>query len=110
MSQIADFSASQLLSLYRDRQLSPVEATKAALEAIDTYLCPIRDFDGRIVALQMRLYNPGDGGRYRWISSPEQTLPLLVGDSLENPLAVFHPVKPKGIALVEGTGAKPLTL
>ncbi|MBG1264236.1 amidase [Nostoc commune] len=40
MSEIADLSAlsaSQLLSLYRDRQLSPVAATKAALERINTY-------------------------------------------------------------------------
>ncbi len=37
MSKIADLSASDLLSLYRDRQLSPTEATKAALERINTY-------------------------------------------------------------------------
>ncbi|MBD2213245.1 amidase [Nostoc linckia FACHB-104] len=37
MSEITNFSASQLISLYRDRQLSPVEVTKAALERIDTY-------------------------------------------------------------------------
>jgi len=37
MSEIADFSASKLLSLYRDRQLSPVEATEAALKRINTY-------------------------------------------------------------------------
>ncbi|KAF3889560.1 MULTISPECIES: amidase [Nostocales] len=37
MSEITDFSASQLLSLYRERQLSPLEATKAALEQIHTY-------------------------------------------------------------------------
>lgn len=73
----------------------------------DGYLCPIRDFDGYIVALQLRLYNPGDGGRYRWVSSSDQTLPLLVQDNLENPLAVFHPAQPQGIALVEGTGTKP---
>ncbi|GAA6623936.1 amidase [Scytonema sp. NUACC26] len=44
MSEIADFSASQLLSLYRDRQLSPVEATKAALERIDTYNTSVNAF------------------------------------------------------------------
>jgi aspartyl-tRNA(Asn)/glutamyl-tRNA(Gln) amidotransferase subunit A len=37
MSEIADLSASQLLSLYGDRQLSPVAVTKAALERINTY-------------------------------------------------------------------------
>ncbi|WP_228058880.1 hypothetical protein [Nostoc sp. LEGE 06077] len=37
MSEIADLSAAQLLSLYSDRQLSPVAVTKAALERINTY-------------------------------------------------------------------------
>ncbi|BAY64928.1 amidase [Calothrix brevissima NIES-22] len=37
MSEITNLSASQLISLYRDRQLSPVEVTKTALERIDTY-------------------------------------------------------------------------
>ena len=91
-----------------DKRLPGVtESGKKLIVSGDGYLCPIRDFEGRIVALQLRLYNPGDGGRYRWVSSSEQTLPLLVGDSLENPLAVFHPAKSQGIALVEGTGAKP---
>ncbi|WP_228038735.1 hypothetical protein [Nostoc sp. LEGE 12450] len=44
MSDIADFSASQLLSLYRDRQLSPVAATKAALERINTYNSSVNAF------------------------------------------------------------------
>lgn len=44
MSEIANFSASQLLSLYRDRQLSPVEATKAALEQINTYNSSVNAF------------------------------------------------------------------
>ncbi|MBD2303215.1 hypothetical protein [Nostoc sp. FACHB-190] len=78
----------------------------------DGYLCPVRDFDGHIVGLQLRLYNPGENeGRYRWVNTPgssHQILRLVIGDDLENPLAVFHPTaKPKGIALAEGTGAKP---
>ncbi|AUB43817.1 gatA, aspartyl-tRNA (plasmid) [Nostoc flagelliforme CCNUN1] len=44
MSEITDLSASQLLSLYRDRQLSPVEATKAALERINTYNSSVNAF------------------------------------------------------------------
>lgn len=91
-----------------DKRLPGVtEDGKKLIVSGDGYLCPIRDFEGRIVALQLRLYNPGDGGRYRWVSSSEQTLPLLVGESLENPLAIFHPAKSQGVALVEGTGAKP---
>lgn len=91
-----------------DKRLPGVtEDGKKLIVSGDGYLCPTRDFDGYIGAFQVRLYNPGDGGRFRWGSSPEQTLPLLVGDSLENPLAVFHCPKPEGIALVEGVGAKP---
>ncbi|MBN4001885.1 amidase [Nostoc sp. LPT] len=44
MSEIADFSASKLLSLYRDRQLSPTEVTKAALERINTYNSQVNAF------------------------------------------------------------------
>ena len=75
----------------------------------DGYLCPLRDYDGKITASQLRLYNPessGDG-RYRWISSERQTLSLNIGDSLENPLTVFKPENPTGISIVEGTGVKP---
>ncbi|WP_375449055.1 hypothetical protein [uncultured Nostoc sp.] len=95
-----------------DKRLPGVtEDGKRLIVSGDGYLCPIRDFEGRIVALQLRLYNPGeDEGRYRSVSSsenPHQILPLVVGDALENPLAVFHPAKPEAIALVEGTGTKP---
>ncbi|MBL1201687.1 MAG: amidase [Nostoc sp. GBBB01] len=44
MSDIADLSASQLLSLYSDRELSPVEATKAALERINAYNSSVNAF------------------------------------------------------------------
>ena len=76
----------------------------------DGYLCPLLDFDNRIVGLQLRLHNPLDGNRYRWLSdSSSQTLALLIkGEYLENPLAMFRPEgKPEGIALAEGTGVKP---
>ena len=73
----------------------------------DGYLCPLKDYDGKIVALQLRLHNPDNSGRYRWISSSAQTLALNIGDSLENPLTVFKPETPTGIAIVEGTGPKP---
>ena len=74
----------------------------------DGYLCPVRDFEGRIVGMQLRLHNPIDGNRYRWLSTPgEATLKLQPED--ENPIAVFHPPggKPEGIAIIEGTGTKP---
>ena len=74
----------------------------------DGYLCPLKDFDGRITGLQLRLHQPQDGNRYRWLSTP-QTATLKLQPENENPLAVFHPPgdKPYGIALCEGTGAKP---
>jgi hypothetical protein len=74
------------------------------------YLCPLRDYAGRIVALQLRLHEAANTGRYRWISTSKQTLALDVNGALENPLTVFKPTKPtnpSGIALVEGVGVKP---
>ncbi|WP_026730801.1 hypothetical protein [Fischerella sp. PCC 9605] len=72
------------------------------------YLCPVRDFTGRIVAAQLRLHNPIDGNRYKWLSTPS-TATLKVQPEDELPLAVFHPPSgaPSGIAIVEGVGAKP---
>ena len=74
----------------------------------DGYLHPVRDVEGRIVALQIRLYDALSGGRFRWVSTPATaTLRLQPEDEL--PLSVFHPPggKPCGIAIVEGTGFKP---
>ncbi len=77
-----------------------------SLRCTDGYLCPIRNYDREIIGAQVRVTDPGeDGGRYRWLSSPGASLHLKNG---ELPIAVFHPQeKPKGIALVEGVGAKP---
>ncbi|MBD2505321.1 hypothetical protein H6G83_32785, partial [Anabaena azotica FACHB-119] len=98
----------QQLTRQFDKRLPGVaEDAMRLIVSGEGYLCPIRDFEGHIVALQLRLHHPGEGGRYRWISSPAQTLAITVGDTLENPLAVFHPAQPIGIALVEGTGTKP---
>ena len=74
----------------------------------DGYLCPLRDFEGRIIGMQLRLHNPEDGNRYRWLSTPDNATLQLYPEG-ENPLSVFHPPggKPEGIAIVEGTGAKP---
>lgn len=73
----------------------------------DGYLCPVRDFDGNTTAFQLRLHNPEDGNRYRWLSTPDRAT-LKIQPEDENPLAVFHPTgECKGIAIVEGTGPKP---
>lgn len=91
-----------------DPRLPGISAKNSLVVSGDGYLCPLRDYDGKITALQLRLHNPDDSGRYRWVSSDRQTLALNVGDnSLENPLGVFRPESPTGIAIVEGTGAKP---
>jgi hypothetical protein len=75
------------------------------------YLCPIRNADGLIVACQVRLRTlpTTESNRYRWLSGDGQTLHLFPdGCDGELPLSIFQPgKKPSGIALVEGTGAKP---
>lgn len=81
---------------------------KSLIVRDDGYLCPVRSISGHITGLQVRLHNPKDGNRYRWLSTP-QTATLKLQPEHENPLAVFHPPsdKPFGIAICEGTGAKP---
>jgi hypothetical protein len=76
------------------------------LNASNGYLIPCRDFNGNITGLQMRLQNPSNNNRYLWLSNGNGLLRLQPEN--ENPLALYHPITaPKGIALVEGTGAKP---
>lgn len=77
----------------------------------DGILIPIKNGDGLIVGCQIRLRNPIDGNRYRWLSS-KNILHLFPNNSKEGelPLAVVFPngsVKTNEINLVEGTGAKP---
>jgi len=38
-------------------------------------LIPVRDLAGRIIALVVRLDDPGDGGKYRWLSSRSERNP-----------------------------------
>ena len=80
------------------------------------YLCPIRNTQGLIIALQVRLREVKSGeGRYRWLSSvtkknPSGQSPHIYrrGFAPELPLAVHKPPgEPKGVALAEGTGPKP---
>ncbi|NEQ65536.1 MAG: hypothetical protein F6K21_08555 [Symploca sp. SIO2D2] len=80
------------------------------------YLCPIRNAQGLTVALQVRLRKIKSGeGRYRWLSSVTKKNPngqsphiYYKGFAPELPLSVHRPPsEPQGIALAEGTGAKP---
>jgi hypothetical protein len=74
----------------------------------DGYLCPLRDFEGKVTGMQVRMHSSQDGDRYRWLSTPKRASLKLQPED-ENPLAVFHPPsgKPEGIAILEGTGCKP---
>ncbi|NET60641.1 MAG: hypothetical protein F6K47_32225, partial [Symploca sp. SIO2E6] len=80
------------------------------------YLCPVRNADGLIVALQLRLRQVDSDwqSRYLWLSSRTKKNPAGQSPHIhrqgfsELPLAVHKPKgKPQGIALAEGVGVKP---
>lgn len=77
------------------------------------YLIPIKDFLGRIIGCQVRNYvnlkSDDNFSKYSFFSGKDNATPLNFNN--EMPLAVYHPVgECKGIAIVEGTGAKPYML
>jgi phage/plasmid-associated DNA primase len=72
----------------------------------DGYLCPAFNSSGLIIGIQLRLNQPSDAGRYRWLTSrtkksPEGVTPHIMG---ELPITVARPLKGKvkAIALAEG--------
>lgn len=70
------------------------------------YLCPVSNPDRLILGAQIRLENPIDGNRYRWLSSPGNAVLSLPNG--ENPLGFYQlSEKPEKIALVDSLGAKP---
>jgi len=81
------------------------------------YLCPVRNAEGLIVALQVRLrqIDSNWSGRYRWLSSatkknPRGQSPHIYhkGFDPELPHSIHKPPgELRSVALVEGTGAKP---
>lgn len=77
------------------------------------YLIPVRNTDGLIVACQIRLRSlPAEQkNRYRWLSSKKASAHVYTtgfNPKGELPLTIHRPkIKPTGLALVEGTGAKP---
>jgi replicative DNA helicase len=82
------------------------------------YLCPVRNMDGLIVAMQVRLRQPGINpetgkqmGRYRWLSSRTTVRPNPPDARIsgEWPLPIVQPegCDTKNIWIVEGTGTKP---
>jgi hypothetical protein len=69
------------------------------------YVVPFKGLSGEYVGAQWRLADPQEGGRYRWHN--------LEGGKYypgtnEMPIAVYPCDRPRGIALVEGTGIKPM--
>jgi sugar-specific transcriptional regulator TrmB len=102
----------QLQSQYSEL-LPGISRGNRLIIADEGYLCPIRNVDGLVTACQVRLRTlpTAETSRYRWLSGGGQTLHLYpegCKDEGELPLPVFRPQgKPEGIALAEGTGAKP---
>jgi len=95
-----------------DNKLPGVNIDGRSLNTQPGYLCPVRDANGHIVAMQLRLRDDAEGGRYRWLTSRTQQRPngqsAHVGDEL--PLAVHYPdqiTKPGTVGFAEGTAAKP---
>lgn len=73
-----------------------------------SFISPIRDYEGRIVAYQTRIHGATEN-KYRWGSSENGLIKIQPYN--ENPLTVFHPEsEPEAIALSEGTTFKPYTL
>jgi TusA-related sulfurtransferase len=74
--------------------------------AADGYLCPVRNSQGKIQGMQLRVRG-ASANKYRWLSSTENPVNLPNG---ELPLAILTPdtlADSNAVALVEGTGAKP---
>ncbi|MGG6266244.1 DEAD/DEAH box helicase family protein [Leptolyngbya sp. AN10] len=69
------------------------------------YAFPFKGLDGHYVGAQWRLAECEDGGRYRWHNLEGGK--YFPGTN-ELPIAVYPVDSPKGIALAEGTGVKPL--
>ncbi|HEY9671316.1 MAG TPA: plasmid replication protein, CyRepA1 family [Waterburya sp.] len=102
----------QLLQHQYSELLPGVSRDSRLIVTDASYLCPIRNADGLIVAIQVRLraLKEDDSNRYRWLSGNGQSLHIFPSEDSggELPLAVFRPPgEARGIALAEGVGPKP---
>jgi hypothetical protein len=89
-----------------DLQRRGITDLSIALSCEVGYAIPFKGLEGKYVGAQWRYADPGDGGRYRWHNLPGGK--QFPGTD-EMPLAVYRSsVEPDGIALVEGTGIKPM--
>jgi hypothetical protein len=74
------------------------------------YLIPVRNADGLIVAIQIRLRNVVDGGRYRWLTSKTKknfdgATPHVDGEL--PPACHGFDLNGPHVGIAEGTGVKP---
>lgn len=69
------------------------------------YAVVFRGVGGSFVGSQWRMAEPGDGARYRWQNLPGGKNHPAFPEEL--PLAIWECDRPRGLALVEGTGIKP---
>jgi hypothetical protein len=75
-----------------------------SINAEHSLLIPVRDVNGRIIAMKKRLDNPAsDGGRYRFLSRPKGSPWPSSGSPCHVPLrSVERPIDAESIRLTEG--------
>jgi hypothetical protein len=83
----------------------------------DAIALSITDEQQRILGVELRLDDPGNGGRYRWLSKPDACELGIPEYDNENPLGIFPPIRMGRqldscigsdlIAISEGRGMKP---
>ena len=88
-----------------DLQRRGITDTSIALSCDFGYAIPFKGLEGKYVGAQWRYAHPGEGGRYRWHNLPGGK--QFPGTD-EMPLAVYPVAQPTMLALVEGTGVKPM--
>jgi replicative DNA helicase len=95
---------------WRTPGVTPSGTTLYVMGEKGGYLCPVRDADGNIVAMQIRFREAEPGDRYRWLSSGVKKRPKAPSIQVqgEMPLSIFNPGRESStLWLVEGTGPKP---
>jgi len=88
-----------------DLQRRGITDPSIALSCEFGYAVPFKGLEGKYVGAQWRYADPGDGGRYRWHNLPAGK--QFPGTD-EMPIAVYKVSEPTMIALIEGTGIKPM--
>lgn len=76
----------------------------------DGYLIPAFNSNNEIIGMQLRVQNPTNGGKYRWLSSSDNMV-VLPDYNDELPLThirTFCQSKSEATVLVEGIGMKPM--